>query len=117
MEPPSGVSTKKGEALFTVGRPEEGRRALLAAFELYRPRHSGLPPAEVALIALRLAADAARRGDLDDAERWAARGFEVSTTQGEIADALLLDPATRALTARPIGQRIRELGRDLHGAN
>jgi predicted Ser/Thr protein kinase len=104
----------RGEALFSVGRTEEARRVLLAAFELHRSaRVGGRLPEEASRIAVRLASDAAGRGDLDGAEQWAARAFEVTAVPTEIADALLLDPSARLLLDRPIGAKIRELGRDL----
>ena len=103
----------RGQALFLAGRPDEGRRTILAALALARPDLPDPLRQMVEMGAHRLAADAVARGDHDAAERWAAQAIDVAPYPELAADQLLLDPVTRPLAAAPGGARITTLGRDV----
>jgi len=105
--------TFRGQALRLAGRADEGRRALSTALALDGPTLEPDRRESSEAAACMLAADAAARGDLEAADRFAARALAVSPYPELAADRLLLDPVTRPLASRPAGARIGELGREL----
>ena len=101
----------EGEALLAAGRPDDGRRALIDALRLFHDRAAPAVHDRAERIAYLLAVDAAARGDVADAERWARRSLDVSNQPELAADMLLLRPETRRLAAGPGWERVRALGR------
>jgi hypothetical protein len=98
-----------GGALLAIGRPDEGRRALLRAIELARPHDSPGAEDAVTASAIQLAIEAAQRRDSDEALRWATRALERTPTPELAADRLLLDPDVAVLAVAPSWLPIRSL--------